>query len=240
MKERYEVQMGSYRALQALFENMETSAIAGLPEAVAAFNTEVESIVALLQQHDRQLKPVLVARDEAVRTMTARVIHLAGRALGYARRVGNAQLAATMRLDPDLLTRAGYQQRMAAAQAVLDRINASLPLLTPGGITPNDVVAVQEAIADAQPATGLPRNHIAQRKKVALQLRKKFSDVGLVVREQLDPLFRAVRYSDPGIYTHYIAARRQLHRAPSQPVELAPVSTASSTSATDSEVKRAA
>lgn len=214
MTSRDAARMGSLCALVALLEETETSAVPGVTRARAAFITEIKKADTLDKLRADDLKPVRQLRRAAFQKLETVVLRVGGRALSYAVETGDPQLILRCRLDLRALTGGAFAQRLSASELVHDRLVELLSSADDTEITAADMTELAEAIAEARAQLVEPRHQLGRRMNARAELKKQFSRLSEFVRLRLDPLFRPLRQTNPGLYLRYRIARKQLRRSP--------------------------
>lgn len=229
MKARDVVRMGSCRALVALLEEAETSAVPGVTRARTAFIIEIKKAEELesLQAEDLSLAHRL--RDAAFQKMETVVLRVCGRASSYAVETGSQDMIARCRLEVRKLTHGAFVKRLLYARQMHRSIVEMLPELADAEINAADVAELAEALAEAESQMVAPRMKLGRRMDATAELTRQFSRLSQFVRLRLDPLFRPLRRTNPGLYLRYRVARKQLRRSPASTGEAEAPATAAAT-----------
>jgi hypothetical protein len=168
-------------------------------------NKEVNSL-AVLQEKD--LKGITTDKDKTKLTMSDWMIEVSGAVHSYAHGIGNNTLMSRVAYKRSEIRRMDQPELLAAAGVVLEeaqRIPAEA--LLKEGICPDDLISMQNLIADFNNVKSGPKEAVIDRSGATEKVRALFAEAKGIIENSLDKLAPQYKRKAPEFYRRYIAVR---------------------------------
>eukprot|EP01036_Dinobryon_divergens_P035794 gene35794-46449_t len=198
-------------ALVALFSTRtETSSITGLPEALAAFVTQLDLVETLAERQAQPLVVVFSDRDRAFADLQTAALAISGQVYAYAIRTGRESLALNVHLKGGDLDRVRYIERVRSSQRVHDAIAEVLATIPESGVTAPMLVGLQTKIDRARSFVTAPRSTVVDKATATAQLAEAIRDLDAILKKQIDPLLAPCEVTHRELWLQYRAARKAI------------------------------
>ncbi len=176
-------------ALVALFSTRtETSSITGLPEALAAFVTQLDFVETLAERQAQPLEVIYRDRDLAFAAMKNATLTIAGQVYSLAVRTKRESLALNVHLKGSDLDRARLIERVRSCQRVHDAIAEVLATIVESGVTAATLADLQTKIDVARELVTVPRTTIVDKATATTQLTEAIRTLDEILKKQIEPL----------------------------------------------------
>jgi hypothetical protein len=204
--------LAMYHAVQALLNQVETTALPALATKRTTFETTIASIAVLANTQALPTKGRVLERDLALADMTETALAVAGPVLSYAETNQLSDLAAKVRVWPSHFTRIRKVLRTQLAQRIYEAAHPHAAALLSFGVTAEMLADFKAKIDTAESAISSPRN-VAVEKSISTDLLgAAFKNADVFLETQIDPLMWILRKTALPLFARYQAARDVIDR----------------------------
>ncbi len=198
-------------ALVALFSTRtETSSITGLPEALAAFVTQLDLVETLAERQAQPLEVIFQERDRAFTDLQTAALAISGQVYAYAIRTGRQSLALNGHLKRGDLDRVRHIERVRTSQRVHDAIAEVLESIPESGVTAPMLAGLQTNIDQARSFVTAPRSTVVEKATATTLLAEAIRDLHAIMKKQIDPLLVPCEVTHREFWLQYRAARKAI------------------------------
>lgn len=209
MDAKLEAKLNMYRATQQHCTD-NAAIVATVPAfetTLASFNVKVGTIISLTQQEDLVIKGITVDKTEAKRSLCQLTTEIAAPIFAFASATGDNKLKQEVKFTLTDLLKTKDDILAPRCQNIKDLGTAKLNALKPYGITVEVLTAFQKEIDAYQAKVPNPRNSVAQKKTVRDNIKKLFTEVDTILKEQMDKTVIGFKASHPDFIKTYKANR---------------------------------
>jgi len=198
----------SYTAAEAVLRaNPEVANVPGLPAKLAAFSNRIAEIHELALAQGRLLAVSIAKREALFAAMAAQTMMVAGAAMNVARDHRLEELAAAVQFRRSDLSGLRPPERLWIARRVLAAAQSVTGDLGTYGVTAETLAAFEASIVAAAEGVHMTRTTVTAKRAATERLRVLISEMGAILRKEIDPLVERLRDMQPQFYADYRAAR---------------------------------
>jgi hypothetical protein len=209
MNATQEAKLNMYRATQKHCSN-NAAIVATVPAfqtVLNAFNVKLSTVIAATQQEDLVTKGITVDKAEAKKSLCRLTTDIAAPIFAYASSTANNKLKQEVNFSYSDLLRTKDDVMAPRCQNIKDLGTANLAALAPYGLTAAGLTTLQTTIDGYQAKVPTPRNSAAQKKTIRENLKKLFSEIDMLLKEQLDKTAVGFKAANPDFVSTYKANR---------------------------------
>jgi hypothetical protein len=190
---------------------------AKIPAFVSAVN-ELEQQVKDIQSTTQQQivnnpKGVTIDKTFAIDRLVEISLKVANLIYVYAFSMDNNQLREKVNMNKSMFYRNHDQDSVALSKVIATEAKNNAETLLNYGLTENDIIALDAAIAQAEELINAPSGTIRTRKLHTSNIRRLFVAADSTVCDKLDKLMRMFKTSKPEFFTLYTNARNVVNTA---------------------------